>query len=149
MTDSKENVKKTSTWIRFAYMVLFGAILIPLGRFVLAFIVVGQFLMVLIKGRDNDNLRNLGKAVGQWIYQGILFLTFNSQAKPFPFDEWPDVEPTPGYASESEPESVNLKNSEIVESDSEADDNDIPSFVSADDEASKDEVGKDSSKTND
>ena len=78
MTDGKENFKKTSTWIRFAYMVLFGAILIPLGRFVLAFIVVGQFLMVLVKGRDNVNLRKLGNALGQWIYQGILFLTFDT-----------------------------------------------------------------------
>ena len=137
MTDGKENIKKTSTWIRFAYMVLFGAILIPLGRFVLAFIVVGQFLMVLVKGRDNANLRKLGNALGQWIYQGILFLTFNSEAKPFPFDEWPDVKLTPGYTSDPE------SDSEIVESDSESDDSDIPSFVSSDGEALKDGDGKD------
>ena len=137
MTDGKENIKKTSTWIRFAYMVLFGAILIPLGRFVLAFIVVGQFLMVLVKGRDNANLRKLGNALGQWIYQGILFLTFNSEAKPFPFDEWPDVELRPGYTSDPE------SDSEIIESDSESDDSDIPSFVSSDGEALKDGDGKD------
>jgi hypothetical protein len=141
MTDGKENIKKTSTWIRFAYMVLFGAILIPLGRFVLAFIVVGQFLMVLVKGRDNANLRKLGNASGHWIYQGILFLTFNSEAKPFPFDEWPDVELTPGYTSDQE------SGSEIVESDSESDDSDIPSFVSSDGEALKDGDGKDLPKT--
>jgi hypothetical protein len=141
MTDGKENIKKTSTWIRFAYMVLFGAILIPLGRFVLAFIVVGQFLMVLVKGRDNANLRKLGNALGQWIYQGILFLTFNSEAKPFPFEEWPDVELMPGYTSEPE------SDSEIVESDTESDDSDIPSFVSSDDEALKDGDGKDLPKT--
>ena len=141
MTDGKENIKKTSTWIRLAYMVLFGAILIPLGRFVLAFIIVGQFLMVLFKGRDNANLRKLGNALGQWIYQGILFLTFNSEAKPFPFDEWPDVELTPGYTSDPE------SDSEIVESDSGSDDSDIPSFVSADDEALKDGDGKNLPKT--
>lgn len=145
MTDGKQNIKKTSTWIRFAYMVLFGAILIPLGRFVLAFIVVGQFLIVLVKGRDNDNLRKLGNALGQWIYQGILFLTFNSEGKPFPFDEWPDVELTPGYRSE--PELMNSDNAEIVEPDSKSDDSDIPSFVSADGEALKDGGGKDLPKT--
>jgi len=73
MTDSKANVKKQSTWIRLAYMVLFGVFLIPLGRFVLGFIIIGQFLVVLVKGKDNDNLRNLGQALGEWIYRGILF----------------------------------------------------------------------------
>ena len=67
----------------------------------------------------------------------ILFLTFNSEAKPFPFDEWPDVELTPGYTSDPE------SDSEIVESDSDADDSDIPSFVSSDGEALKDGDGKD------
>jgi hypothetical protein len=97
--------------------------------------------MVLAKGRDNANLRKLGNALGQWIYQGILFLTFNSEAKPFPFDEWPDVELTPGYTSDPE------SDSEMVESDSESDDSDIPSFVSSDGEALKDGDGKDLPKT--
>jgi uncharacterized integral membrane protein len=73
MTDSKANVKKQSTWIRLAYMVLFGVFLIPLGRFVLGFIIIGQFLVVLVKGRDNDNLRNLGQALGEWISRNTFF----------------------------------------------------------------------------
>jgi hypothetical protein len=137
MTDSKKNIKKTSTWIRLAYMVLFGVILIPLGRFVLALIVAGQFLVVLVKGKDNDNLRTLGKAVGEWIYQGILFLTFNSESKPFPFDDWPTVDPTPGYSSESGP--VESNDTVIIEGTTEpGDDSDIPSFVSDDEKEKKD-----------
>jgi hypothetical protein len=137
MTDSKKNIKKTSTWIRLAYMVLFGVILIPLGRFVLALIVAGQFLVVLVKGKDNDNLRTLGKAVGEWIYQGILFLTFNSESKPFPFDDWPTVDPTPGYSSESGP--VESNDTVIIEGTTESgDDSDIPSFVSDDEKEKKD-----------
>ena len=65
----------------------------------------------------------------------------NDLCHTFPFDEWPDVELTPGYTSDPE------SDSEIIESDSESDDSDIPSFVSSDGEALKDGDGKDLPKT--
>ena len=143
MTDSKTNVKKSSTWIRLAYMVLFGVFLIPLGRFVLGFIIIGQFLVVLVKGRDNDNLRNLGQSLGEWIYRGILFLTFNTEAKPFPFEEWPVMEPSAGYSADSTDQP---KESDIVETEVVADDDsNIPTFVASEDadKSDGDESGKD------
>ncbi|RZO20238.1 MAG: DUF4389 domain-containing protein [SAR92 clade bacterium] len=143
MTDSKANVKKSSTWIRLAYMVLFGVFLIPLGRFVLGFIIIGQFLVVLVKGRDNDNLRNLGQSLGEWIYRGILFLTFNTEAKPFPFEEWPVMEPSAGYSADSTDQQ---KESDIVETEVVADDDsNIPTFVASEDadKSDGDESGKD------
>ena len=98
MTDNGIHVKSSSTWVRLAYMLFFG-LLIAVGRMVLGIVVLGQFLMVLITGNDNDNLRNLGQGLAKWIYQGILFLTFNTDAKPFPFDEWPQVDSSEGYSS--------------------------------------------------
>ena len=59
MTDNGIHVKSSSTWVRLAYMLFFG-LLIAVGRMVLGIVVLGQFLMVLITGNDNDNLRNLG-----------------------------------------------------------------------------------------
>ena len=94
------HVKNTTTWVRLAYMVLFSVLLMA-GRSVISLIVLAQFLLVLVTGKDNDNLRNLGQGLGQWVYQTIMFLTFNAESKPFPFDEWPVAEPTAGYSSVS------------------------------------------------
>jgi hypothetical protein len=126
MNDSKTNIKKSSTWIRLIYIVLFGAILIPAGRFVLALITLGQFLMVLITGSDNHNMRNLGKGIGQWVYQGILFLTFNTDAKPFPFDDWPEVEQSSEGLDES-------NTSDVEDKVAAEDDSDIPTFLEGED----------------
>lgn len=75
----------TNTWIRFAYMVLF-TILLMAARLVISLVVLVQFVFVLVTGSDNENLRNLGQGLGRWVYQTVMFLTFNSESKPFPFD---------------------------------------------------------------
>ena len=124
------HVKNTTTWVRLAYMVLFSVLLMA-GRSVISLIVLAQFLLVLVTGKDNDNLRNLGQGLGQWVYQTIMFLTFNSNDKPFPFDEWPVLDVTEGYSVAS-PEEV--EDVEFVE----AEDDDIPSFTAGDSAAEKD-----------
>ena len=48
MTDNGIHVKSSSTWVRLAYMLFFG-LLIAVGRMVLGIVVLGQFLMVLIR----------------------------------------------------------------------------------------------------
>ena len=65
------------------------------------------------------------------VYQTIMFLTFNSNDKPFPFDEWPVLDPSEGY-SVSSPEEV--EDVEFVDYEENADysDEDIPSFTSDD-----------------
>ena len=93
-----------------------------------------QFALVLIFGRDNENLRNLGQGLGKWVYQAIMFLTFNSDDKPFPFDEWPALEPSQGYsvaASKAAEEAG-------AEVDLDVSDKDIPSFTAGDRPADKD-----------
>jgi hypothetical protein len=99
-----------------------------------AVVVVVQFVIVLATGKDNQNLRNLGQGLGKWVYQAIMFLTFNSDNKPFPFDEWPVLDPSEGY-SVSSPEQVD--DAEFVEV--EVDDQDIPSFTAVEGSADKQE----------
>ena len=101
------HVKNTNTWVRLAYMVLFG-FLLNAGGLVMSAIVFAQFLFVLITGKDNDNLRNLGQGLGKWVYQAIMFLTFNDETKPFPFDEWPIAEPSQGYSSDNASQGYNI-----------------------------------------
>jgi hypothetical protein len=115
----------SETWIRLAYMLLFTLLLMA-ARLVISLVVVVQFLIVLVTGKDNENLRNLGQGLGKWVYQTVMFLTFNSEKKPFPFDEWPVLDPSEGY-SVSSPEEV--EDAEFVEAEDSIDAADIPSFT--------------------
>lgn len=123
MTDNKRTLTNSNTWVRLAYMILFTLLLMA-ARLVISLVVMVQFLLVLVTGSDNQNLRDLGQGLGKWVYQTIMFLTFNTESKPFPFDEWPVVDPSEGYSVRS-PEEV--EEAEFVE----VEDDDVPSFTAS------------------
>jgi len=126
MTDKKMSLSNTNTWIRLAYMMLFTLLLMA-ARLVVTLVVIVQFLLVLVAGHDNENLRNLGQGLGKWIYQTVMFLTFNTESKPFPFDEWPEVDPAEGYSVRTAEE---VEDVEFVEAE---EDDDVPSFTASQD----------------
>ena len=129
MTDGKMSLTNIDTWVRLAYMVLF-ALLLMAARAILSIVVLLQFISVLIFGKDNENLRNLGQGLGKWVYQAVMFLTFNSNNKPFPFDEWPVLDPSEGYSVAS-PEQVEDVEFVDVEESADISDKDIPSFTAS------------------
>lgn len=86
----KSNLLSKDHWLRFLYMALFVVILY-FASIVALVVVVLQFLFALISGRDNGNLRQFGQQLSHYILHALQFLTYNSDAKPFPFDDWPDV----------------------------------------------------------
>ena len=120
------SLSNTYTWIRLAYMMLFTLLLMA-ARLVVTLVVIVQFLLVLVAGHDNENLRNLGQGLGKWIYQTVMFLTFNTESKPFPFDEWPEVDPAEGYSVRTAEE---VEDGEFVEAE---EDDDVPSVTASQD----------------
>lgn len=86
----KESVKDSSTWVRILYMLLFG-LAYSVAEFVLITTVVVQVLFKLFTGDVNENLRVFGKQTSRYIYDVMLFLSFNTEERPFPFAPWPDV----------------------------------------------------------
>ncbi len=86
-----ERLLSVEHWLRFVFMVLF-AIIVSIAGYVMMALVLLQFLLSLITGEANDNLREFGGRLSQYIYQILRFLTYNSQDKPFPFADWPDAE---------------------------------------------------------
>lgn len=42
-------------------------------------------------GRDNDELRRFGHSLATFMYEALQFLTYNTEHKPFPFADWPDL----------------------------------------------------------
>ncbi len=87
--ESNDIIKQPGTiWQRGLYMLLF-AFLLGVAKFVVFTVVMLQFLIVLFTGAPNAQLLALGQSLSSYIYQIILFLTFNSEEHPYPFSDWP------------------------------------------------------------
>ena len=77
-------------WMRLLYMVLFGFIGYMI-RFVALILIVLQFFTVLFTGTSNATLLQLGQVLSTYTYQILLFLTYNSEEKPYPFSPLPSA----------------------------------------------------------
>lgn len=113
---TKTNILNAETWMRLLYMTVF-VLLSFVARMVIWVVAVLQFLLVLVTGEGNLNLRDLGQGTSKWTYQAFLFLTFNSDEKPFPFSDWPEIEPEV------------IASGETHASDESANIDDVPTFV--------------------
>ena len=90
--DLKTNVTRGATWLRGLFMLLF-AVIIFITRFLLAAIVVFQFLHVLVTAKPMPRLVGFGESLGRFIYQIVRYLTFDTEDRPFPFADWPGAAP--------------------------------------------------------
>jgi hypothetical protein len=87
----KSNLLSPTHWMRLIYMLLF-AVCLQVAAFVMWVVVGVQFIFALVTGTDNTNLRHFGRCLSRYIHQALLFLTYNSEAKPFPFSDWPSCQ---------------------------------------------------------
>ena len=85
----KQRLIEESTWLRGLYMVLF-IIINEITKVLLMAVVVFQFLATLFTSKRNQQLLNFGGSLSAYIYQIVLFLTYNAEEKPFPFSPWPE-----------------------------------------------------------
>jgi len=58
-------------------------------QLVILAVVVGQCLFTLFLGKPNVQLMKLGHGLGQYVQEIIAFVTFNSDKRPFPFNDFP------------------------------------------------------------
>ena len=75
-------------WLRLLFMLLF-AMLLQVAVGVMWVVVLVQLGCVVISGSTNASVLNFGKSLSTYIYQIWLFLSYNSEDKPFPFNDWP------------------------------------------------------------
>ena len=85
---TEENLKSKTTWNRFLYIILF-AICFNVAEIVLAAIAIVQFASNLITGRPLRSLQEFGTSLSVYLKQIADFLTYASDDKPFPMDQWP------------------------------------------------------------
>lgn len=81
------NVKQHQHWVRLIYMLILGVLLNLAGA--VMWVLCGlQFLFVLGSGSDNQYLRNMSRSIARFIEQALLYVSYNSDHKPFPFAPW-------------------------------------------------------------
>jgi hypothetical protein len=81
------NLTNIDTWKRIFFMLIFAAIG-ALVRMLLWAVVLLQVASALLTGNANKNILNLGRSLSVYTYHILLFMTFNTEALPFPFSDW-------------------------------------------------------------
>lgn len=80
--------KNKNVWLRGLFMLLF-IFLMGVAKLLTLVVVVLQFLAVLFSGEADKNLLIFGKSLSVYQYQIALYLTYNSEERPFPVTDWP------------------------------------------------------------
>ena len=85
----EQNLKSRSTWTRLLFMLVI-ALFYAVSRPVVFAVIVLQFLWVLFTAKTNKKMAILGHSLALYTCEIIDFMTYHSEAKPFPFDcSWP------------------------------------------------------------
>lgn len=87
-SDLKQNLTNADTWIRGLFLLLF-VIIFALTRFVIGVVVLFQFVYCLVTGSTNTRLMTFGKSLSIYVNQIVSYLTYNTEIKPYPFNDWP------------------------------------------------------------
>lgn len=80
--------------LRLVFMVIFGVVL-RLSVLLTFLLAVVQWIWRWFQTDDNQRLRGFCLALGRYQHQLLDYLLFNSEAKPFPFADWPADAPEP------------------------------------------------------
>jgi len=78
-------VEPGNFFVRLAYIVVYVLIL-AVVRFALWGVLLVQLVMHLIGVPPSQGARRLGQAIADYIYRIWLFLSYNTNDKPFPFN---------------------------------------------------------------
>jgi len=84
----KQNLKAENTWVRGFFMVLF-LIIYGISEGIWFLIVLFQFIHTLFTSKPSDPLLDFSENLCAYLYETLLYVSFNSDERPFPFAPWP------------------------------------------------------------
>lgn len=82
-------VEQRKWWVR-ALLMLLMAIAFHIAASVLGLVAIVQLVLFAVNDRPHERLRSFGRGLGRYLGQIAEFVTFDTEALPFPFGEWPD-----------------------------------------------------------
>lgn len=89
--DIKENAKNVDVWTRGLFIVIYAVIFYFLFALIWL-VVIFQFIMKLITGELNQQLLDFCDSLIKYVSQILLYITFKSEERPFPFSPWPKTD---------------------------------------------------------
>ena len=97
----KEHAKNPDVWIRGLFILIFAVIFYVL-YIVIWLLVIIQFITKVVTGNLNDNLSEFSAGATRYAFQILLYITFQSEERPFPFSPWPQADKSLPAASSGE-----------------------------------------------
>jgi len=83
----QDNLKQVSTWKRIGFILVF-AVIAGVVRTLIWVVVILQIAAALFTGNTNQHILGFGQKLAAYLYHILLFMTFNTDALPFPFSDW-------------------------------------------------------------
>ena len=90
-TINKDEVLKSSKWLRLFFMVIYVAIVNAIVLPLIIFIVVIQFLFHLFAGRHSAQLEKVSDWLINFLGECLIYLTYKTEQRPFPFNSEEEV----------------------------------------------------------
>jgi len=87
MDKSEQSTSIPLSWERIINMLVL-AVAYTIAETVLIALIIGQILFRVVSKQPNEPMCRLGKQLSDYLYQTLLYLSFNSEEKPFPFQTW-------------------------------------------------------------
>jgi hypothetical protein len=104
----KENAKNVDVWTRGLFILIYGVIFYFLF-FLIWLLVIFQFLMKLITSELNGQLFDFSDSLNKYVSQILLYITFKSEERPFPFSAWPKGDETVKPEPDSSDQTTSVK----------------------------------------
>ncbi|MFG1498263.1 DUF4389 domain-containing protein [Saccharospirillum sp. HFRX-1] len=86
--ESNRRERSEHQLLRLVFMVIFGVVL-RLSVILTFLLAAVQWIWRWFQRDDNQRLRGFCLALGRYQHQLLDYLLFNTEAKPFPFADWP------------------------------------------------------------
>lgn len=90
----KNNLTSEDFWLRLVFMVL-HLVLLEVAASVLVLLIVAQFLYRLFNAASQPAILKFSNSLGLFIHHSYRFLSYQTQSKPFPFNDWPEAQDMP------------------------------------------------------
>lgn len=87
MQEQKQVVQKASGE-RLLYTIFF-AVIAKIVSWIICVLVIAQFLYSWIAGNPNEKLLSFSASLSEYVKQLIVYISFNSDTKPWPMGDWP------------------------------------------------------------
>ena len=89
--EETETVERERPGLARALFIILYLIIIRLISAVLFVIAITQYIYSWLTGEPNDKIMYFTEGLGEYSKQLVSYVGFNTDEKPWPFGDWPDV----------------------------------------------------------